>query len=72
MAHHIRRAHRRVRGGWLRCVVLGGDAGRLNVAPGWQTIPFLPANRAGAGLVNLSIAAGIAASLTYLVYDPRG
>jgi hypothetical protein len=43
----------------------------LNAAPGWQAIPFLTSDTAQVlGLVNLSIAAGIAANVTYLVYDP--
>jgi hypothetical protein len=43
----------------------------LNVAPGWQAIPFLTSDTTQVlGLVNLSIAAGIAASLVYLAYDP--
>jgi hypothetical protein len=43
----------------------------LNAAPGWQAIPFLTSDTAQVlGLVNLSIAAGIAANLTYLFYDP--
>jgi hypothetical protein len=43
----------------------------LNAAPGWQAIPFLTSDTAQVlGLVNLSIAAGIAANLTYLAYDP--
>jgi hypothetical protein len=43
----------------------------LNVAPGWQAIPFLTSDTTQVlWLVNLSIAAGIAANLAYLAYDP--
>jgi hypothetical protein len=43
----------------------------LNVAPGWPAIPFLTSDTTQVlWLVNLSIAAGIATSLVYLVYDP--
>ena len=43
----------------------------LNVAPGWQAIPFLTSDTTQVlWLVNLSIAAGIAANLVYLAYDP--
>jgi hypothetical protein len=43
----------------------------LNVSPGWQAIPFLTSDTTQVlWLVNLSLAAGIAASLVYLAYDP--
>jgi hypothetical protein len=43
----------------------------LNVAPGWQAIPFLTSDTTQVlWLVNLSLAAGIAASVVYLAYDP--
>jgi hypothetical protein len=43
----------------------------LNVAPGWQAIPFLTSDTTQVlWLVNLSIAAGIVANLVYLAYDP--
>jgi hypothetical protein len=43
----------------------------LNVSPGWQAIPFLTsATGQVLWLVNLSLAAGIAANLVYLAYDP--
>ena len=43
----------------------------LNATPGWQAIPFFTNDTAQVlGLVNLSIAAGIVADLTYLAYDP--
>jgi hypothetical protein len=45
----------------------------LNSWPGWQAIPFLTSGTDQVlGLVNLSLAAGIAANAVYLVYDsPR-
>ena len=43
----------------------------LNVSPGWQVIPFLTSDTTQVlWLVNLSMAAGIAANLVYLAYDP--
>ena len=43
----------------------------LNGSPGWQAIPFLTSDTAQVlWLVNLSLAAGIAANLVYLAYDP--
>jgi hypothetical protein len=43
----------------------------LNGSPGWQAIPFLTSGTANVlGLVNLSLAAGVAANLVYLAYDP--
>ncbi len=43
----------------------------LNASPGWQAIPFLTSDTAQVlWLVNLCLAAGIAANLVYLVYDP--
>ena len=43
----------------------------LNGAPGWQAIPFLTGDTSQVlGLVNLSLAAGLAVNLVYLVYDP--
>ena len=43
----------------------------LNGSPGWQAIPFLTSGTAQVlGLVNLCLAAGIAANLVYLAYDP--
>jgi hypothetical protein len=45
----------------------------LNGSPGWQAIPFLTSDTAQVlWLVNLSLAAGIAANLVYLAYDPPG
>jgi hypothetical protein len=43
----------------------------LNAAPGWQAIPFLTSGTSQVlGLVNLSLAAGLAVNLVYLCYDP--
>ena len=42
----------------------------LNGSPGWQAIPFLTSETAQVlWLVNLCLAAGIAANLVYLAYD---
>jgi hypothetical protein len=44
----------------------------LNAAPGWQAIPFLTSDTAQVlWLVNFCLAAGMAANLVYLAYDPR-
>jgi hypothetical protein len=43
----------------------------LNGQPGWQAIPFLTGDTGQVlWLVNLSLAAGIAANTVYLAYDP--
>jgi len=43
----------------------------LNGSPGWQAIPFLTSDTGQVlWLVNLSLAAGIAANFVYLAYDP--
>jgi cobalamin synthase len=43
----------------------------LNGSPGWQAIPFLTSDADQVlWLVNLSLAAGIAANVIYLAYDP--
>ena len=43
----------------------------LNGSPGWQAIPFPTSDTAQVlWLVNLSLAAGIAATFVYLAYDP--
>ena len=43
----------------------------LNGSSGWQVIPFLASDTAQVlWLVNLCLAAGIAANLVYLAYDP--
>jgi len=43
----------------------------LNGQPGWQDLPFLTsATSQVLGLVNLSLAVGLAVNLVYLAYDP--
>jgi hypothetical protein len=43
----------------------------LNGRPGWQQMPFLTSDTSQVlWLVNLSLAAGIAANAVYLAYDP--
>jgi ABC-type thiamin/hydroxymethylpyrimidine transport system permease subunit len=43
----------------------------INVRPGWQTVSFLTEDtRQLLGLVNLSLAAGLAANLVYLAHNP--
>jgi hypothetical protein len=43
----------------------------LNGWPGWQAVPFLTSSTDQVlWLVNLSLAAGIAANIVYLAYDP--
>ena len=43
----------------------------LNGQPGWQAVPFLTsATSQVLGLVNLSLAVGLAVNLVYLAYDP--
>ena len=45
----------------------------LNGSPGWQAIPFLTSDTTQVlWLVNLSLAAGIAANAVYLVHDSPG
>lgn len=44
----------------------------LNRNPGWQAVPFLtPAMGQVIGVINLSIAVGVAANLGYVVWDPE-
>ncbi len=44
----------------------------VNVAPGWQAVPFLTeATEQVIGVVNLSLWAGVVANLAYLAADPR-
>jgi hypothetical protein len=44
----------------------------LNARPGWQAMPFLTSGMNQVlWLVNLSLAAGIAANAVYVAYDPR-
>ena len=60
------------RGGY--CLAIGFSAALLfilNGSPGWQAIPFLTSETDQVlWLVNLSLAAGIAANIVYLAYDP--
>jgi hypothetical protein len=43
----------------------------LNGQPGWQALPFLTSDTSQViGLVNLSLAAGLAVNVMYLFYDP--
>ncbi len=55
------------------CLAIGFSAAFLivlNGSPGWQAIPFLTSDTGQVlWLVNLSLAAGIAANVVYLVYD---
>lgn len=44
----------------------------VNLDPGWQAVPFLTAEFTRVvGLVNLSLAAGVAVNLGYVVADPE-
>jgi hypothetical protein len=56
------------------CLAIGFSAALLivlNGSPGWQAIPFLTSDTDQVlWLVNLSLAAGIAANVVYLAYDP--
>ncbi len=56
------------------CFAIGFSAALLfvlNGSPGWQKIPFLTSDTDQVlWLVNLSLAAGIAANVVYLAYDP--
>ena len=56
------------------CLAIGFSAALLivlNGSPGWQAIPFLTSDTGQVlWLVNLSLAAGIAANIVYLAYDP--
>lgn len=56
------------------CLAIGFSAALLvvlNGSPGWQAIPFLTSDTSQVlWLVNLSLAAGIAANVVYLAYDP--
>jgi len=43
----------------------------LNGHPGWQALPFLTSDTSQViGLVNLSLAVGLAVNVVYLFYDP--
>lgn len=67
---HPRPAVRRA--GYLAAVVVNAVLlFVLNGQPGWQAVPFLTsATSQILGLVNLSLAAGLAVNLVYLAYDP--
>jgi len=44
----------------------------INGRPGWEALPFLTADMAKAlPLINLSLVAGIAVNLVYVIRDPR-
>ena len=44
----------------------------INIAPGWDSLPFLtPAVSDVLGLLNLSLAVSVAVNLLYVVRDPR-
>lgn len=59
------------RAGYLAAVVVNAALlFVLNGQPGWQAVPFLTsATTQVLGLVNLSLAAGLAVNLVYLAYD---
>jgi hypothetical protein len=69
-ARRPRPAGRRV--GYLIAVVVNAALlFVLNGQPGWQDVPFLTsATSQVLGLVNLSLAVGLAVNLVYLAYDP--
>ena len=56
------------------CLAIGFSAALLivlNGSPGWQAMPFLTSDTGQVlWLVNFSLAAGIAANVVYLAYDP--
>jgi hypothetical protein len=60
------------RGGYVGAIVVGAALlFVLNGWPGWQAMPFLTSDTSQVlWLVNLSIAAGLAANVVYLAYDP--
>jgi hypothetical protein len=60
------------RGAYLTAIVAGaGMLFALNIWPGWQILPFLTSGTTQVlWLVNLSLAAGVAANVVYLAYDP--
>ncbi len=69
-ARHPRPAGRRA--GYLAVIAVNAALlFVLNGQPGWQALPFLTsATTQVLGLVNLSLAAGLAVNLVYLAYDP--
>lgn len=62
------------RGGYIAAIVVGAALlFVLNGWPGWQAMPFLTSDTTQVlWLVNLSLAAGLAANVVYLAYDPPG
>jgi hypothetical protein len=60
------------RAGYLAAVVVNAVLlFVLNGQPGWQAVPFLTSTTSQVlGLVNLSLAAGLAVNLVYLAFDP--
>lgn len=60
------------RDAYLTTIVVGaGVLFALNIWPGWPILPFLTRDTSQAlWLVNLSLAAGVAANIVYLAYDP--
>jgi hypothetical protein len=60
------------RGGYAAGVIIGAALlFVLNAWPGWQWVPFLTSDTTQVlWLVNLSLAAGLAANVVYLAYDP--
>jgi hypothetical protein len=70
LARRPRPAGRRI--GYLIAVVVNAALlFVLNGQPGWQDVPFLTsATSQVLGLVNLSLAVGLAVNLVYLAYDP--
>jgi hypothetical protein len=61
------------RAGYLIAVVVNAVLLYLvNRRPGWEVLPFLTGDMAKVlPLINLSLAAGIAVNLVYVVHDPR-
>ncbi|TNC24870.1 hypothetical protein [Amycolatopsis alkalitolerans] len=68
----VRPSTRSRRAGYVIAIVLGGALAYLiNVAPGWEVLPFLtPETSAVLPLVNASILVGIALNLIWLFIDP--
>ncbi len=60
------------RGGYVAGIIIGTALlVVLNAWPGWQSLPFLTSDTSQVlWLVNLAIAAGLAANIGYLFYDP--
>lgn len=60
------------RGGYVASIMIGAALlFVLNGWPGWQALPFLTSDTTQVlWLVNLSLAAGLAANAIYLFYDP--